>query len=89
MLVFCVEAFKLECLKSYSDSRTGEVIKKFDFPSVQTLTEVQHDNRIIDMMHQVVRHAFNNNTNAMTNSFQNAMVKAIRDGAAMKFSGPS
>jgi len=28
-----VEKFKRECLKSYSVTRSGEVIKKFDLPS--------------------------------------------------------
>ena len=43
-----VEGFKRECLKSYSVNRTGEVIKKFNLPSFQPLTEVQHDNKMID-----------------------------------------
>ena len=36
-----VENFKRECLKSYSVTRSGDVIKKFDFPSFQPLTETQ------------------------------------------------
>ena len=28
-----VERYKRECLKSYSTTRSGDVIKKFDFPS--------------------------------------------------------
>ena len=34
-----VEKFKRECLKSYSINRSGEVIKKFDLPTFQPLTE--------------------------------------------------
>ena len=34
-----VERFKRECLKSYSINRSGEVIKKFNLPSFQPLTE--------------------------------------------------
>ena len=34
-----VEKFKRECLKSYSVNRSGEVIKKFNLPSFQPLTE--------------------------------------------------
>ena len=33
-----VEKFKHECLKSYSITRSGDVIKKFDLPSFQPLT---------------------------------------------------
>jgi len=31
-LLEVVEKFKRECLKSYSVNRSGEVVKKFDFP---------------------------------------------------------
>ena len=43
-----VERFKLECLKSYSVTRSGEMIKKFNLPSFRPLTEAQRDNKIID-----------------------------------------
>ena len=33
------KAYEQECLKSFSATRTGEVIKKFDFPTLQPLTE--------------------------------------------------
>ena len=36
-----VGKFKRECLKSYSVNRSGEVIKKFNLPSFQPLTEAQ------------------------------------------------
>ena len=39
-----VEKYKRECLKSYSITRSGDVIKKFDLPSFQPLTETQHEN---------------------------------------------
>ena len=34
-----VERYKRECLKSYSITRSGDVIKKFDLSSFQPLTE--------------------------------------------------
>ena len=43
-----VEKFKRECLKSYSVNRSGEVIKKFDLPSFQPLTEAQRESKMID-----------------------------------------
>ena len=43
-----VEKFKRECLKSYSVNRSGEVIKKFDIPSFQPLTEAQRESKMID-----------------------------------------
>ena len=43
-----VERYKREYLKSYSVTRSGDVIKKFDLPSFQPLMEAQHDNKMID-----------------------------------------
>ena len=34
-----VERYKRECLMSYNVTRSGDVIKKFDFPSIQPLIE--------------------------------------------------
>ena len=50
-LKMALEACEQECLKSFSATRAGEVIKKFDFPSLQPLTEVQRENRMLDMVH--------------------------------------
>ena len=43
-----VEKFKRECLKSYNVNRSGEVIKKFNLPSFQPLTEAQRESKMID-----------------------------------------
>ena len=43
-----VEKFKRECLKSYSVNRSGEVLKKFNLPSFQQLTEAQCESKMID-----------------------------------------
>lgn len=40
------------------------------------------------MMHEAVGHAFTNNIHCMTNSFQNSMIKALKEGASAKFVGP-
>ena len=34
-----MERYKQECLKSYSPTRSGDVVKKFDFPKLQPLSE--------------------------------------------------
>ena len=47
-----VERFKRECLKSYSVTRSGEVIKKFNLPSFQPLTEAQFENKMMDAVGQ-------------------------------------
>ena len=33
------KAYEQECLKSFSATKAGEMIKKFDFPTLQPLTE--------------------------------------------------
>ena len=38
-LLDAVERYRRECLKSYNATRSSEVVKKFDFPSLQPLTE--------------------------------------------------
>jgi len=47
-----VEKFKRECLKSYNVNRSGEVIKKFNLPSL--LTEAQPESKMIDAVGQAV-----------------------------------
>ena len=47
-----VEKFKRECLKSYSVNRSGEVIKKFNLPSFQPLTEAQRESKMMDVVGQ-------------------------------------
>jgi hypothetical protein len=54
-----VERFKRECLKSYSVTRSGDVIKKFDLPSFQPLTETQRENKMVDTISQAVAQDFN------------------------------
>ena len=49
-----VEKFKRECLKSYSINRSGEVIKKFDLPTFQSLTEAPRENKMIDAIGQAM-----------------------------------
>ena len=63
-----LEAYKRECLKSFSATRGCEVVKKFDFPTLQPLTETQCENKMLDMVHQAVGHAFVNHAPVMTHS---------------------
>ena len=72
-----VEKFKCECLKSYSTTMFGDVVKKFDFPTIQPLTEVQLENQMLDMVHHVVGHAFISHSPVMTNTVHNAVVKTL------------
>src|SRR6185312_13228936 len=82
------ERFKCECLKSYSVNRSGEVIKKFDLPSFQPLTEAQRESKMIDAVGQAVAQAFIKSTTVMGNTVHNAVVKTFAEGTLSRCMGP-
>ena len=75
-----VEKFKRECLKSYSITRSGEVIKKFNLPSFQPLTEAQRENKMMDAVGQAVAQAFIKSVTVMGNTVHNVVVKTFAEG---------
>ena len=83
-----VEKFKLECLKSNSITRSGGVIKKFDLPSFQPLTEAQRENKMIDAVGQAVAQAFIKSATVMGNMAHNAVVKTFAEGTFPGCMGP-
>ena len=76
-----VEKFKCECLESYSVNRSGEVIKKFNLPSFQPLTEAQHESKMMDAVGQAV-------ATVMGNTVHNAVVKTFAEGTFPGCMGP-
>ena len=83
-----VENFKRECLKSYNISRSGEVIKKFNLPSFQPLTESQRENKMMDAVGQAVSQAFIKSSTVMGNTVHNAVVKTFAEGTFPGCMGP-
>ena len=83
-----VDRFKRECLKSYSVTRSGDVIKKFDLPSFQLLTEAQRENKMVDTISQAVAQAFIKSTIVMGNTVHNAVVKTFAEGTFPGCVGP-
>ena len=69
-----VEKFKRECHKSCSVTRSGDVIKKFNLPSFQPLTEAQCENKMIDAVGQAVAQAFVKSATVMGNTVHNTVV---------------
>jgi len=65
------------------------VIKKFDFPALQPLTEAQHENRILDMVHQAVGQAFVSHAPIMANCIHNDVVKTLHEGGLQGYRGPA
>jgi len=49
-----VDRYERECLKSYSATRSGDVVKKFDFPKLQPLSEEQREDKMTDTIYQAV-----------------------------------
>ena len=82
-------AYKQACLKSFSASRSGDVIKKFDFPTLQTFTEAQREDRMARMVHQAVGQAFISHGPVMTNSVHNDVVKTLQEEGLQGFMGPA
>ena len=83
-----VEKFKHECLKSYIVNRSGVVIKKFNLPSFQPLTEAQHESKMIDTVGQAVAQAFIKSATVMGNTLHNAVVKTFAEGTFPGCTGP-
>ena len=69
-----MDRYKLECLKSYSATRSGEVVNKFDFPNLQPLTETQRENKMIHTVYQAVGQAFVKSAPVMGNTVHNAVI---------------
>ena len=83
-----MEKFKCECLKSYSITRSGDVIKKFDLPSFQPLTEAQRENKMIDAVGQAVAQAFIKSATVLGNIVHNEVVKTFAKGTFPGCMGP-
>ena len=83
-----VEKYKRECLKSYNTTRSGEVVKKFDFPSFQPFTETQRENKMTDTIYQAVGQAFIKSATVMGNTVHNAVVKTFAEGTFPACVGP-
>ena len=83
-----MEKFKRECLKSYSVNKSGEVIKKFNLPSFQPLTETQRESKMIDTVGQAVAQAFIKSATVMGNTVHNAVVKTFAEGTLPGCMGP-
>ena len=73
------EAFEQQCLLSYSTNRSGEVIKKFNFPTFVPYEESQKEDRMIHQMNQAIGHAFVNHAPIMANYVHNAVLKTLQD----------
>ena len=84
-----VEAFERQCLLSYSTNRSGEVIKRYNFPTLPPYNESQKEDKMIHQMNQAIGHAFVNHAPIMANYVHNAMLKTLQDIGTPGFVGPA
>jgi hypothetical protein len=84
-----IEEYKLACLRSFSATRKGDAVKKFDFSVPHPITTEQLESRMLDMIGQTVGQAFLHHDPIMANQVHNAVVKTIVNGAASGRAGPS
>ena len=75
-----VDQYERECLKSYSATRSGDVVRKFDFPKLHPLSEAQRENKMTDTIYQAVGQAFVKSATVMGNTVHNAVVNTFAEG---------
>ena len=83
------DAFEQRCLLSFSTNRSGEVIKKFIFPTFVPYEEAQKEDRMIHQMNQAIGHAFVNHAPLIANHIHNAVLKTLQDRGTPGFMGPA
>ena len=84
-----IEAFEQQCLLSYSTNRSGEIIKKYDFPTLPPYNESQKEDKMIHLMNQAIGQAFVNHAPIMANHVHNAVLKTLQDRGTPGFVGPA
>ena len=81
------DAYEQWCLLSYSTNRSGEVIKKYDFPTLPPYDESQKEDRMVHMMNQAIKQAFLSHAPIMANSVHNVVLKTLQDRGLLGFVG--
>ena len=83
------DAYEQRCLLSFNANRSGEVIKKYDFPALPPYDETQKEDRMVYMMNQAIGQAFMNHAPIMANSIHNVVLKTLQDRGVLGFVGPA
>ena len=84
-----MEAFEQQCLLSYNINRSGEIIKKYDFPTLPPYDESKKEDKVIHLMNQAIGQAFMNHAPIMANYVHNAVLKTLQDRGTPCFVGPA
>jgi hypothetical protein len=73
-----MDEFKVEFLKSFSKTKSGEVIKKFPPPSPRNIVIHEDPGKLTEMINEALHHALVNQSDVITNAMHNAIVQALR-----------
>jgi hypothetical protein len=85
-----MDEFKAEFLKSFSKTKSGEVIKKFPPPSARNIVIHEDLGKPSEMVNEALHHALINQSDVMTNAMHNAIIQALRTGEVFQgFKGPT
>ena len=71
-----------------NQQESGEVIKKYDFPTLPPYNESQKEDRMIHQMNQI-GHAFVNHAPIMANYVHNIVLKTLQDKGTPGFVVPA
>ena len=88
-LKVAIEDYEWRCLLSFSTNRSGEVFKKYDFPTLLPYDESQKEDMMVHMMSQVIGQAFLSHALIMANSVHNVVLKTLQNWGMLGFVGPA
>ena len=83
------DAYEQQCLLFFSTNRSGEIIKKYDFPTPPPYDESQKEDRVIHLMNKAIGQANVNHAPIMGNYVHNAVLKTPQDRGMPGFVGPA
>ena len=82
-------AYEQRCLLSFSTNSSGEIIKKYDFPTLPPYDDSQKVDRMVHMMNQAIGQAFISHALIMDNFVHSAVRKTLQDRGMLGFVGPT
>ena len=86
-LKVAIEDYEWRCLLSFSTNRSGEVFKRYDFPTIPPYDESRKDDRMVHLMNQAIGQASLSHAPIMANFVHNVVLKTLQDMGMLGFMG--
>lgn len=83
-----VAEYKKQCLAAFSTNRSGDVIKKHDFPERHVVIQ-QNPGMMQNAINEAVHQAMINQASVMTNTVHNAVLASLNAQGEQGFKGPA